>query len=235
MDKKPSKLSILTKGIIKENPVLVLLLGTCPTLATTSSAINGMGMGVSAMAVLICSNIVISLLRNIIPDKVRIPCYIVVIAGFVTVVQLMLQAFVPSLYASLGLFIPLIVVNCIILGRAEMFAAKNGPIDSALDGIGMGIGFTFALGIMGLVREWFSSGTLFGIEVLTGIVPGMGIFNLAPGGFFVFGVLIAAVNYFTNGKALKKKDFGCDGCAMAAMCGGARKEKECQKGAEEAC
>lgn len=235
MDKKPSKLSILTKGIIKENPVLVLLLGTCPTLATTSSAINGIGMGISAMAVLICSNIVISLLRNIIPDKVRIPCYIVVIAGFVTVVQLMLQAFVPSLYASLGLFIPLIVVNCIILGRAEMFASKNGPIDSALDGIGMGIGFTCALGIMGLIREFFGGGTLFGVEVLTNIVPGMGIFNLAPGGFFVFGCLIAAVNYFTKGKALQKKDFGCDGCAMAAMCGGARKEKECQKGAEEAC
>ncbi|MGN0659363.1 MAG: electron transport complex subunit RsxE [Emergencia sp.] len=235
MDKKPSKLSILTKGIIKENPVLVLLLGTCPTLATTSSAINGIGMGVSATAVLICSNIVISLLRKIIPDKVRIPCYIVVIAGFVTVVQLMLQAFVPSLYDSLGLFIPLIVVNCIILGRAEMFASKNNPFDSALDGIGMGIGFTLALGIMGLIREFFGSGTLFGVEVLTNIVPGMGIFNLAPGGFFVFGVLIAAVNYFTKGKGLKKKDFGCEGCAMAAMCGGARKEKECEKGAEEAC
>ncbi len=235
MDKKPSKLSILTKGIIKENPVLVLLLGTCPTLATTSSAINGIGMGVSAMAVLICSNIVISLLRNIIPDKVRIPCYIVVIAGFVTVVQLLLQAFVPSLYASLGLFIPLIVVNCIILGRAEMFASKNNPFDAALDGIGMGIGFTLALGVMGLIREFFGSGTLFGTEVLTDIVPGMGIFNLAPGGFFVFGVLIAAVNYFTKGKALKKKEFGCDGCAMAAMCGGARKQKDCQKGAEEVC
>ena len=235
MEKKPSKLSILTKGIIKENPVLVLLLGTCPTLATTSSAINGIGMGVSAMAVLICSNIVISILRNIIPDKVRIPCYIVVIAGFVTVVQLLLQAFVPSLYASLGLFIPLIVVNCIILGRAEMFASKNNPFDSALDGIGMGIGFTLALGVMGLIREFFGSGTLFGQEVLTNIVPGMGIFNLAPGGFFVFGVLIAAVNYFTKGKALKKKEFGCDGCAMAAMCGGARKQKDCQKGAEEVC
>ena len=235
MENKVSKLSILTKGIIIENPVLVLLLGTCPTLATTGSALNGLGMGVSATAVLICANIVISLLAKIIPDKVRIPCYIVVIAGFVTIVQFVLQAFVPALYDSLGLFIPLIVVNCIILGRAEMFASKNNVIDSALDGIGMGIGFTLALGIMGLVREWFAAGTLFGIEVLTGIVPGMGIFNLAPGGFFVFGVLIAAVNYFTKGKALKKNDFGCDGCAMAAMCGGARKEKECQKGAEEAC
>ena len=194
MEKKTSKLSILTKGIIKENPVLVLLLGTCPTLATTSSAINGIGMGVSAMAVLICSNIVISLLRKIIPDKVRIPCYIVVIAGFVTVVQLLLQAFVPALYASLGLFIPLIVVNCIILGRAEMFASKNNPLDSALDGIGMCIGFTLALGVMGAIREFFGAGTIFGIEVLTNIIPGMGVFNLAPGGFFVFGCLIAAVN-----------------------------------------
>lgn len=232
MEKKVSKLSILTKGIIKENPVLVLLLGTCPTLATTSSAINGIGMGVSATVVLICSNIVISLLRKIIPDKVRIPCYIVVIAGFVTVVQLMLQAFIPSLYASLGLFIPLIVVNCIILGRAEMFASKNNPFDAALDGIGMGIGFTLALGVMGLIREFFGSGTAFDMPILPG---GMGIFGLAPGGFFVFGILVAAVNYITKGKALKKKEFGCEGCAMAAMCGGARKENNCGKGAEEAC
>ncbi len=232
MEKKVSKLSILTKGIIKENPVLVLLLGTCPTLATTSSAINGIGMGVSAMVVLICSNIVISLIRKIVPDNVRIPCYIVVIAGFVTVVQMMLQAFVPSLYASLGLFIPLIVVNCIILGRAEMFASKNNPIDSALDGIGMGLGFTLALGCMGAIREFLGGGTLFGIEILTNHVPGMGIFNLAPGGFFTFAILVALVNYITKGKALKKKDFGCDGCAMAAMCGGARKNAECEKGAE---
>ena len=228
-EKKTSKLSILTKGIIKENPVLVLLLGTCPTLATTSSAINGIGMGVSAMAVLICSNIVISLLRKIIPDKVRIPCYIVVIAGFVTVVQLLLQAFVPALYASLGLFIPLIVVNCIILGRAEMFASKNNPLDSALDGIGMGIGFTLALGVMGAIREFFGAGTIFGIEVLTNIIPGMGVFNLAPGGFFVFGCLIAAVNYFTKGRALKKKQLNCEGCAMAGMCGGKEEEKGAEK------
>ncbi len=233
MENKVSKLAILTKGIIKENPSLVLLLGTCPTLATTSSAINGIGMGVSAAAVLVCSNIVISLLRKIIPDNVRIPCYIVVIAGFVTVVQMMLQAFVPSLYASLGLFIPLIVVNCIILGRAEAFASKNGVIDSALDGLGMGIGFTCTLCCMGLIREFFGGGTLFGIEVLTNHVPGMGIFNLAPGGFFVFAILIAAVNYITKGKGLKKKEFGCEGCAMASMCGAERKESK--KGAEEAC
>ena len=147
-----SKLQIVTKGIIKENPVLVLLLGTCPTLATTTSAINGLGMGISTMVVLICSNIVISLLKNIIPGKVRIPCFIVVIAGFVTVVQFLLKAYLPALDSALGLYIPLIVVNCIILGRAEMFASKNGVLDSALDGLGMGIGFTLALGLMGLIR-----------------------------------------------------------------------------------
>lgn len=222
-----NKLSIVTKGIIKENPVLVLLLGTCPTLAVTTSAINGLGMGVSAMAVLICSNIVISLLKNIIPDKVRIPCYIVVIAGFVTIVQLLLKAYLPSLDAALGLFIPLIVVNCIILGRAEMFASKNGVLDSALDGLGMGLGFTLALGVMGMIREFIGSGTLFGIDIYasSSITPA-GIFMLAPGGFFVFACLIAAVNYFSKGKAIKKKEFGCEGCMMASMCGGSCDRKE---------
>ena len=222
-----NKLGIVTKGIIKENPVLVLLLGTCPTLAVTTSAINGLGMGVSTMAVLICANIVISLLKNIIPDTVRIPCYIVVIAGFVTIVQLMLKAYLPALDAALGLFIPLIVVNCIILGRAEMFASKNGVIDSALDGLGMGIGFTLALGVMGLIREFLGSGTAFGISIYadTAITPA-GIFMLAPGGFFVFGCLIAAVNYFSGGKAIKKKEFGCSGCMMSSMCGGSCDRKE---------
>ena len=181
MEKKISKLAILTKGIIKENPNLVLLLGTCPTLATTSSALNGAGMGVSAMAVLICSNIVISLLAKLIPDKVRIPCYIVVIAGFVTLVQFILQAFVPSLYDSLGLFIPLIVVNCIILGRAEMFASKNNVIDSALDGIGMGIGFTLSLTVMGAVRELIGAGTIFGFALPWMSEHPMMIIALAPG------------------------------------------------------
>ena len=225
-EKKTSKLAILTKGIIKENPVLVLVLGTCPTLATSSSAINGLGMGVSATAVLICSNIVISMLRKIIPDKVRIPCYIVVIAGFVTIVQMVLQAFVP-----------LIVVNCIILGRAEAFASKNSVVDSALDGVGMGIGFTLALGCMGLIREFFGSGTLFGIEVLTNVVPGMGIFNLAPGGFFTFAILVAIVNVIKKDKPVKK-DFGCEGCSLASSCGADRKEiknAESGKGAEKAC
>ena len=203
-----SKLSILTNGFIKENPVLVLVLGTCPALAVTSSVFNGVGMGVSAMAVLICSNIVISLLRNIIPDKVRIPCFIVVIATFVTIVQMVLQAFVPDLYKSLGLFIPLIVVNCIILGRAEMFASKNGPFDSALDGIGMGIGFTFALALMGAMRELLGTGAILGIHVMPAAVTPMSLFNLAPGGFFAYAVVMAAVNYLSKRKERKPKDFG---------------------------
>lgn len=236
MDKKPSKLSILTKGIIKENPVLVLLLGTCPTLATTSSAINGIGMGVSAMAVLICSNIVISILRNIIPDKVRIPCYIVVIAGFVTVVQLLLQAFVPSLYASLGLFIPLIVVNCIILGRAEAYASKNKPIPSLFDGIGMGLGFTLSITCIGAVRELIGAGSIFGKQILPladaaagkiGYEP-VTIFILAPGAFFVLAFLSALQNKFKIGAAKRGIDpsnpdckGGCASCGNS-MCSGKR-------------
>ena len=232
MENKVSKLAILTKGIIKENPVLILLLGTCPTLATTSSCLNGLGMGVSATVVLICSNIVISLLAKIIPDKVRIPCYIVVIAGFVTMVQFVLQAFVPSLYASLGLFIPLIVVNCIILGRAEMFASKNNAFDSALDGIGMGLGFTLALGVMGAIREVFGAGTILGIAVPFLSAHPIMIVALAPGGFFVYAIMIAAINYFTNGKAIQKKEFGCAGCAMASTCQQEKCLAELEKGAE---
>lgn len=215
-----NKLSIITKGFIKENPVLVQLLGCCPTLAVTTSAINGLGMGVSTMAVLICANIVISILKKVIPDKVRIPCYIVVIAGFVTIVQLMLKAYLPALDKALGLFIPLIVVNCIILGRAEMFASKNSVVDSALDGIGMGLGFTVALGIMGLIRELLGSGTAFGITLTANAITPMGIFMLAPGGFFVFAILIAVINFASKGKAIKKKSFGCEGCAMAGTCSG---------------
>ena len=219
-----NKLSILTKGIIKENPVLVLLLGCCPTLAVTTSCFNGLGMGVSTLAVLVCANIVISLLRNIIPDKVRIPCFIVVIAAFVTIVQFALKAYMPELDKALGLFIPLIVVNCIILGRAEMFASKNGVIDSALDGIGMGIGFTLALGLMGLIREFLGSGYILagivgvnGINVYADIATPAGIFMLATGGFFIFGIMIAAVNFFTKGKGTKK-EFSCEGCLFAGSC-----------------
>lgn len=207
MDKK-GRLHYLTDGIIKENPVLVLILGTCPTLATTSSAINGIGMGVSTTAVLILSNMVISAIRNIVPDKVRIPCYIVVISGFVTVVQLLMQAYTPSLYSALGLYIPLIVVNCIILGRAEMFANKHNVFDSMLDGIGMGIGFTFTLVIMGSVREILGSGTWFGMQIIPKSVPGMSIFTLASGGFFVYGCVMAAVNYFTRDKSKIRKEVG---------------------------
>ena len=219
-----NKLSILTKGIIKENPVLVLLLGCCPTLAVTTSCFNGLGMGVSTLAVLVCANIVISLLRNIIPYKVRIPCFILVISAFVTIVQFALKAYMPELDKALGLFIPLIVVNCIILGRAEMFASKNGVIDSALDGIGMGIGFTLALGLMGLIREFLGSGYILaglvgvnGINVYADIATPAGIFMLAPGGFFIFGIMIAAVNFFTKGKGTKK-EFSCEGCLFAGSC-----------------
>lgn len=218
-----SKVGIITKGIIKENPTLILLLGTCPTLATTSSVINGLGMGIAATAVLICSNIVIAMLSKIIPDKVRIPCYIVVIAGFVTCVQFLIKAYAPALDAALGLFIPLIVVNCIILGRAEMFANKNTVIDSALDGVGMGIGFTIALGCMGFIRELLGNGTLFDFHIFgAGFTP-MSIFMLAPGGFFVYALLVAGINYISKGKAIKKKEFGCAGCAMAGTCNSANK------------
>ena len=215
---KKSKLSIITNGIIKDNPVLVRLIGTCPTLATSSSASNGLGMGLSTTAVLIAANIVISLLRKVIPDKVRIPCYIVVIAGFVTVVQFLLEAYVPALYKSLGLFIPLIVVNCIILGRAEAFANKNTVVDSALDGIGMGLGFTLTLTVMGTIRELLGAGTWFGMTVFGSWFTPIGFFNLAPGGFFVFGLLIAVLNVITKGKALKKKTFSCGTCPMYNSC-----------------
>ena len=215
---KKSKLSIITNGIIKENPVLVLLIGTCSTLAIFSSASNGLGMGLSTTAVLIAANIVISLLCKVILDKVRIPCYIVVIAGFVTVVQFLLEAYVPALYKSLGLFIPLIVVNCIILGRAEAFANKNTVVDSALDGIGMGLGFTLTLTVMGTIRELLGAGTWFGITVFGSWFTPIGFFNLAPGGFFVFGLLIAVLNVITKGKALKKKTFSCGTCPMYNSC-----------------
>jgi electron transport complex protein RnfE len=213
-----NKLDLLKNGIIKENPVLVLLLGTCPTLAVTTMAINGLGMGVATMLVLICSNIVISLLKNIIPDQVRIPCYIVVIAGFVTIVGFLLKAYAPALDQALGIFIPLIVVNCIILGRAEMFAAKNSIVNSALDGVGMGLGFTLALFLMGSIREILGSGAWMGITLTADVIQPMSIFMLAPGGFFVYGCLVAFVNQISHGKAIKKKEMGCAGCPSASIC-----------------
>lgn len=213
------RLSNLTRGILKENPVLVLILGTCPTLAVSTQATNAVGMGLAATAVLVCSNVAISLLRNVIPDKVRIPCYIVVIAGFVTIVQMVVEAYAYSLYQALGIFLPLIVVNCIILGRAEMFANKNGVGDSALDGIGMGIGFTLALLAMATIREIFGNGTWFGMAIPVLSDNPISIMTMAPGGFVVFGLLIALVNKITKGKAIKKTDFGCEGCPSAAACG----------------
>lgn len=192
-----NKLSIILKGIIKENPTFVLVLGMCPTLGTTTSAINGMGMGVATMAVLIMSNFVISCIKNLIPDKVRIPAFIVVIASFVTIIQMLMEAYVPSLYASLGVFIPLIVVNCIILGRAEAFASKNGPIDSILDGVGIGLGFTLSLTVIGAVRELLGSGSIFGFSF--GIEDYMPlVFVLAPGAFLVLGYLMALFNKFAK-------------------------------------
>ena len=188
-----NKMQILLNGILKSNPVFVLVLGMCPTLGTTTSAENGMGMGLATTAVLIMSNIVISLIKNLIPDKVRIPAFIVVIASFVTIIQMVMEAFVPALYASLGVFIPLIVVNCIILGRAEAFASKNSPIDSALDGVGIGLGFTLALTAMVAVREILGSGAIFGVSL--GIADFMPlVFVLAPGGFLTLGYLMVLFN-----------------------------------------
>ena len=188
-----SNLKILMNGIITENPTFVLLLGMCPTLGTTSSAMNGMSMGLATMFVLICSNMAISALKNVIPDMVRIPGYIVVIATFVTVVQMCMEAFVPALYASLGLFIPLIVLNCIVLGRAEAFAAKNGVVASAFDGIGIGLGFTIALTLLGAIRELLGTGKLFNLTIMPEQFGSL-IFVLAPGAFIALGFLIAIVN-----------------------------------------
>ncbi len=196
-----NKLKIILSGIIKNNPIFVLVLGMCPTLGTTSSAENGMGMGLATMAVLIMSNLVISIIKNLIPDKVRIPAFIVVIASFVTIIEMVMKAYMPPLYASLGLFIPLIVVNCVILGRAEAFASKNSPFDSVLDGIGIGLGFTLALTILGAVREVLGNGSIFGHSLnLTYQANGESmsymplIFVLAPGAFIVLGYLMVLFN-----------------------------------------
>ena len=213
------KLSILLAGIIRENPVLVLVLGTCPTLAVTTGIISALSMGLAATAVLVGSNVVISALRKVIPDVVRIPCYIVIIATFVTVVQLLLQAFLPSIYDMLGVYLALIVVNCIILGRAEMFARKNSVVDSALDGLGMGIGFLVALVLMATVREVLGAGSFAGFEI--GFLQSfkISILTAAPGGFLVYGILIAVMNKLTEKKGgVKKKEFSCSGCPSAHLC-----------------
>lgn len=218
----------LTKGFLKENPVLRLVLGTCPTLATTTSVESALGMGVAATIVLICSNIVISALRKVIPSKVRIPAYVVVIASFVTIVQMLVKAFAPSLDEQLGVYLPLIVVNCIILGRAEAFASKNPVLVSAVDGLGMGIGFTAALFAMATIREVLGAGSFLGMNLIPaslGISP-MVIFILPPGGFFVFGMLMACANKLAERKGKPKAVLACQGCPMASSCNKANCESK---------
>jgi len=226
-----SRLRTLTNGIIRENPVLVLVLGTCPTLATSTQASNAFGMGIAATAVLLGSNVVISLLRNVISEKVRIPCYIVTIATFVTLVQMVLNAYAYPIYEALGIYLPLIVVNCIILGRAEAFANKNSVLDSALDAIGMGIGFTLTLFVMASIREIFGNGTWYGNPIPWLVDNHITILTMAPGGFFVFGCLIAVVNKWFKNKPVKKDFDDCSNCPSAAVCGGdkANCEKEAVK------
>ena len=213
------KLGIFLKGLIAENPVLVLVLGTCPTLAQTTSVINAISMGIAATIVLMCSNMVISALRKVIPDTVRVPCYIVIIAAFVTAVQMLLQAFLPSIYEMLGVYLALIVVNCVILGRAEMFARKNTVLDSAFDGLGMGLGFILALFLMAFIREVFGNGSFMGIELGFMQKFKIPVLAAAPGGFLVYGILIAVMNKLTEKKGgVKKKSFSCEGCPSAAVC-----------------
>ena len=217
----------LYNGLIKENPTFVLMLGMCPTLAVTTSAINGAGMGLATTFVLVMSNMLISMLRKIIPDSVRMPAFIVVVASFVTIVQFVLEGFVPALYSSLGVFIPLIVVNCIILGRAESYASKNPVIPSIFDGIGMGLGFTVGLTSIGIVRELIGAGTVFGFQIMPVSYEPVTIFILAPGAFFVLSCLVAALNYVKAKAAKKGKEVkpaggcgdGCGNCGNTA-CGG---------------
>lgn len=216
--KKNSNWGIFSRGILKENPVLVLILGTCPTLAMTDSVIKALGMGLAVIAVLVCSNIFISLLRNIIPTTMRIPCYIVIIAGFVTVVDLLMEAYLPSVHESLGSFLKLITVNCIILGRAEMFAGKNPVVKSALDGIGMGIGFTIALTVMSTFREVLGNASFAGIAIPFLDPYKIPFMTTAPGGLLTYGLTIALVYALTHGKAPMRKSFSCAGCPNAGNC-----------------
>lgn len=222
---KKTLLQEFTKGIVKENPVLCLVLGTCPTLAVTTAASNAIGMGIAATLVLVCSNAAISLLRKWIPDKVRIPAYITVIAGFVTVVQMLVKAFAPAIDQSLGIYLPLIVVNCIILGRAEMYASKNKVIPSIIDGLGMGVGFTAAMLLMGIIREFFGTGCVFGVPLTADLFDPILIFILPPGGFFVFGMLIALANRL-SGNRKKPEETACGACPLAGNCSKIKKEEE---------
>ncbi len=213
----------ICNGVLKENPVLVLMLGMCPTLAVTTNAVNGFGMGVSTMAVLIVSNLIISLLRKLIPDEVRLPAYIVIVASLVTVVELLTQAYFQSLYQALGIYIPLIVVNCIILGRAEAFASKNPPLASVFDGVGMGVGFTLALVVVGLIREFLGAGTAFGVSVLPEGMNPIGIMVRAPGAFLTIAFVVAVMNAVGVMTRANQMVEGCDGCC--ADCAGPCEEK----------
>ena len=215
-------------GVIKENPTLVLMLGMCPTLAVTTSAVNGFGMGVSTLVVLVMSNLVISALRKMIPDDVRLPAYIVIVASLVTVVELLMEAYVPTIYDALGIYIPLIVVNCIILGRAEAYASKNPPLLSAMDGLGMGFGFTISLSVIGFIRELLGAGTVFGMQVMPAAYKPIAIFIKAPGAFLVLAFLVIIMNALKIKNRADAMVQGCDGCC--ATCAHAKEEgKEAQK------
>ena len=209
----------LYNGIVKENPTFVLMLGMCPTLAVSTAAVNGLGMGFSTLAVLVLSNLIISLLRRVIPDEVRLPSYIVIVASLVTVTELLIKAYLPAIYSALGLYIPLIVVNCIILGRAEAYANKAKPLPAVFDGVGMGLGFTIALTALGMIRELLGAGTLFGLRVLPESVEPVGIFIKAPGAFLVLGFMIAVLNYFNVKNRSSQMVEGCDGCCAACAKG----------------
>ena len=215
-------------GVVKENPSFVLMLGMCPTLAVTTSATNGIGMGLSTMAVLIVSNLIISLVRKIIPDDVRLPAYIVIVASLVTVVELLMEAYTPSIYSALGIYIPLIVVNCIILGRAEAYASKNPPFLSVMDGVGMGLGFTISLLILGVFRELLGAGTVFGVTVTPSAFNPIGIFVNAPGAFLVLAFVVAAMNAYGIKTRANKVVEGCDGCCASCSktCADEKKEGE---------
>ena len=232
--KKDSKLLILLRGLITENPVLILILGTCPTLALTTDVISALSMGIAATIVLVCSNAAISALRKIIPDSVRIPCYIVIISGFVTAVQLLLQAYLPAVYDMLGVYLALIVVNCIILGRAEMYARKNTVVNSIFDGIGMGLGFLLALVLIATLREVLGNGSFAGFAIPFVEQFKIPVFVQAPGGFLAYGIVIAIVNKLTEKKGgIKKKSFSCEGCPSANACGGACAEAKKTEAKEE--
>ncbi len=232
MKKDNNAFSVLLKGLLLENPVFVLVLGTCPTLATTTGVIGALAMGIAATAVLICSNIGISLLRKVIPEAVRIPSYIVIIAGFVSIVEMLMHAYFPALYELLGVYLALITVNCIILGRAEMFAKNNSVGMSALDGVGMGVGFTLALLLIASVREFLGAGSFAGIAIPFMENHTIDIFVKAPGGMMVYGIFMAVILALTKGKAPRKKSFECEGCPCEAVCNGA--QSGCTHGKEEA-